>query len=121
VPHLVIMTDGHTPTRGDAFLDAGFIREPEQLAWWVPLTPRPVPPPVRPSVPVSRDIEVGRSGPPPLPAIPEAPRAAVAVSQGNGDLTKRRGGLSVHLDINVERRRSFWWRLALSLVVRLSR
>ena len=31
---------------------------------------------------------------------------------------KRVGGVSVQLDIAVERRRFFWWRLALSLVVR---
>lgn len=57
------------------------------------------------SAPVSRDIV-----PDPIPEYPptitEPPRAA-----------ERLGGITVQLDVAVERRRSFWWRLVAKLQV----
>jgi hypothetical protein len=43
----------------------------------------------------------------------EAPTGVVASPEA-----ERVGGVSVQLDVGVERRRSFFWRLALRLVVR---
>jgi hypothetical protein len=79
--------------------------------WWAVSTLRPLPP-VRPSVPVSRDV-VG-------PAVPEAPEAAEEMS------TVPNGTVNIPLepvwqallDVTVWRSRPWWLRLAASIVVR---
>jgi hypothetical protein len=74
-----------------------------------------------PSEPVSADVVAA-----------EAPLAAVAIRPADdvvatpeaeksgieSVILERVGGVSVQLDINIERRRWLWWRLALSMVVR---
>jgi hypothetical protein len=73
-------------------------------------------PPVRPCEPVSDDV-----APPESPAdsnvivaseSPTAPHKVIEDAGGGGR------GVTMQLDIAVERRRSFWWRLAASLVIR---
>jgi hypothetical protein len=95
------------------FLTNGrFINDPAQLQeLYRPFCRLPPPPPVRPSAPdglAQRDTE-----PPGLSVVSDAPTGLPAVPEA-----ERVGGLSVQLDIGIERRRSFWWRLSLSLVVR---
>lgn len=82
--------------------------------WEPPSSLRPTPPrrpPVPPARPVSADV---------VAAEPQI--AAVASEPADDDVVgpeaERVGGVSIQLDIAVERRRSFWWRLALSMVVR---
>jgi len=58
----------------------------------------------QPSAPLSRDI-VPDPNPEYPPAIPEAPRA------------ERLGGVTVQLDVAVERRRTFWWRLVAKMQI----
>jgi hypothetical protein len=74
-----------------------------------PTPPRP--PPKRPSKPVSADVVAAQSSTAPAASKPADDDVAAPEAQ-------RVGGVSVQLDIAVERRRSFWWRLALSMVVR---
>jgi hypothetical protein len=64
--------------------------------------------PPRPSVPAEDD-----GGRPMVQVATEAPTGVVASPEA-----ERVGGVSVQLDVGVERRRSFFWRLALRLVVR---
>jgi hypothetical protein len=77
------------------------------------------PPPVRPAGRTSADV-VALDGPlaiePNLPACRkiEASEGVVAPPPE----AQRVSGVSVQLDIAVERRRFFWWHLALSMVVR---
>jgi hypothetical protein len=60
--------------------------------------------PQRLSVPVSRDIVADSIPAEYVPAIPQPPVAA-----------ERLGGVTVQLDVALERRRSFWWRLVAKL------
>jgi hypothetical protein len=95
-----------------------FIENPDQLQLYRPFCRLHPPPPVRPSVPPRADV------------VAVEPSTAAAVSRPaddrdrSGDLAvaapeaERVGGVSLQLDIGIEPRRSFWWRLALSLVVR---
>jgi hypothetical protein len=66
---------------------------------------------------VGLDIASKPDLPEPPPMVPVATEAAptglVRLSEA-----KRVGGVSVQLDVSVERRRSFWWRLAVSLMAR---
>jgi hypothetical protein len=87
-----------------------FLTDPDQLRFYRPFCRLRPPPPVRP---VSREI-VADPIPEYPPAIAEAPRAAA----DDVRLSELKRGVSVQLDIAVERRRFFWWRLALSLVAR---
>lgn len=95
------------------FLTNRFLTTPEEVErLYRPLGWLPSPPPVQPSVPVSRDVP---ASPTPVVAEPSRPLEALAATP---PVSVRQSGLTVQLDINVERRRSWWWRLALSLVVR---
>jgi hypothetical protein len=95
------------------FLTNGrFINDPAQMQdLYRPFCRLPPPPPVRPSAPVGlaqRDTD---------------PEGLVVVSRPADDVVaspeaERVGGVSVQLDVAISRRRFFWWRLALSLVVR---
>ena len=96
--------NGHRVAFGPA---SGFITNVNQLGAYRPLT-RTMPP----KQPVSRDI-VADPIPEYLPAITEAPRASEGLTA-----PEVVHGVSVQLDIAVERRRSWFWRLALSMVVR---
>jgi hypothetical protein len=88
-----------------------FIENPEQLQLYRPFTRLHPLPPVRPSTPAG------------LPQRDTDPQWLTAPSRAADDVVavpeaERVGGLSVQLDIGIERRRSFWWRLSLSLVAR---
>jgi hypothetical protein len=108
----------------------GFITHPAQLAALPPLGARrrpPLPPPSTPSSMTQR--HAGTEG---LAVVSEPADDDVAVPglSGNDNLRKpiqllsrvnkaeQVGGVSVQLDIAVERQRWFWWRLALRLVAR---
>jgi hypothetical protein len=100
----------------------GFITHPDQIWTLPPLGGLrggagvngaiQAPPPKLPPAPVSRDVS---------PSEPQG--LAVPSSMSNDTLeqppeAERVHGVSVQLDIAVERRRSYWWRLALTFVAR---
>jgi hypothetical protein len=78
--------------------------------WWAISTLRPSPPKPQPvvsqrlSVPVSRDIV-----PDPTPEYPQAISEPYRATE--------RLGVTMQLDVAVERRRSFWWKLVAKLQI----
>ena len=69
---------------------------------------------------VQRDTDQPSPPPPVPPPVPAVETATAEPPTGLVRLPepKQVGGVSMQLDVSVERRRSFWWRLAVSLVAR---
>jgi hypothetical protein len=70
-----------------------------------------------------RSVSIGPERRPEPPVPPPVPVVETTTAEPPAGLVrlpepKQVSGVSVQLDVSVERRRSFWWRLAVSLVAR---
>jgi hypothetical protein len=110
-------------TVGFGWSGSPFITDPAQLAALPPLSRRRRLPPKPPSLPNLENVAASDSGAlVATVAASDAQVANVASKPADDDVrlpeAKRMGGVSMQLDVAVERRRSWFWRLAVSLVVR---